>query len=140
MHMNEHEHASDGFVIDRGRPTKRGDLSLERTLSRSVKNAILISENFSELPVGLHRIVAMDVMSPEELQSLTRWAESKATTYEILYESHVSNLSQVSKTTNTVESLTDHSRNYIFSMTAANTFVRHILLSKRVDVVYTSGC
>ena len=78
---------------------KRGDISLQRTLSRSVKNAISISENFSELPVGLHRLVAMDVMSPEELRSLTRWAESKATTYQVLYENHVSNMSKVSTMT-----------------------------------------
>ena len=140
MHANVQENAWDASLINRGRPTRRCDLSLQRNLSRSIKNAISIGENFSELPVGLHRMVAMDVMSPEELRSLTRGAELKATTYEVLYESHVSNLSHVSKSTSIVPSPTDNSRNSIFSMTAVNTFVGHIPLSKRVDVVYTREC
>ena len=85
---------SESSVMNRGRPMKRGDVSLQRSISRSLKMAF-INGSFGELPKGYKRGQLPDAMINNELYGLRRDAEELASSYEILTQLQIANLNQV---------------------------------------------
>lgn len=73
---------------------KRGDVSLQRSISRGLKMAF-INGSFTELPKGLKRSQAPSALATEELRGLRRDAEEQVSRYEILTQLQIANLNQV---------------------------------------------
>ena len=88
--------ASENSVMNRGRPMKRGDVSIQRGISRGLKLA-LINDTFEELPTGQRNMHAANVIPQEELLVLRKTAETLALSFEILTQIQIEELNQVRK-------------------------------------------
>ena len=87
---------SEQSVLHRGRPMKRGDMSLQRTLSKAKKKDSTSVGPSKKLPVGVEAANAANAISDEELWMLKKQANEQVKHFEILHHSDVSTLSQVS--------------------------------------------
>ena len=85
---------SDSSVLNRGRPMKRGDVTLQRSVSRSLKMA-LINGSFAELPRGYRKGQIPYAVLNGELFGLRRDAEEHVSGYEVLTQLQIANLNQV---------------------------------------------
>ncbi|MCJ1311656.1 hypothetical protein MMC25_005329 [Agyrium rufum] len=82
---------SEASILNRGRPMKRGDMSLQRNVSRGLY--MPESESFNEdLPTGIKPGIATKEMYPDELRRLRKLAEARATSYKVLREVDVTAL------------------------------------------------
>ena len=86
--------ASENSVMNRGRPMKRRDVSLQRGISRGLKLA-LINDTFADLPTGHRNMQATNAIPHEELLVLRKAAEALASSFEILRETQIEELNQV---------------------------------------------
>ena len=86
--------ASEVSVINRGRPMKRGDISLHRNLSYNSKRSGS-AQGASDLPQGICLGDAVSHMTYEERKSLKNQAQAQVARFEILHERDVSDLSKV---------------------------------------------
>ena len=76
----------------------RGDMSLQRSLSKPMKQYPSIREPkmIKELPLGVSALKATDSISFEEIDALKQEAEVEASFFEVLYQEDVNALSEVS--------------------------------------------
>ena len=88
---------SESSVLNRGRPMKRGDVPLQRSISRGLRMAF-INNSFTELPKGYKRGQLPDAVISNEMHGLRRDAEEQASGYEILTQVQIANLHQVLRT------------------------------------------
>ena len=85
---------SESSVMNRGRPMKRGDVSLQRSVSRGLKMAF-INGSFPELPKGYKKGQVNEAIDNEELRGLHRDAEEQVLDYKVLTQLQIANLNQV---------------------------------------------
>ena len=87
--------ASEASVMNRGRPTRRGDLTLQRSVSGAIQRAESDDDTVLDLPVGFRLSDAPDHLSYVEMRSLKKQAQEQVARFELLQEKHVSSLSKV---------------------------------------------
>ena len=85
---------SESSVMNRGRPMRRGDASLQRGISRGLKGAA-VDGSFAELPTGYKKGHVTQAVMHDELRGLRRDAEEQASGYEVLARSQIADLDQV---------------------------------------------
>ena len=73
---------------------KRGDVSIQRGISRGLKLA-LINDTFEDLPTGHRNMQAANAIPCAELLVLRRAAEALALSFETLTEQQIEELNQV---------------------------------------------
>ena len=81
--------------MNRGRPTRRGETSLQRMSPKVAASKFQMEEKYGELPAGVNDEVALSSIPLEELRSLRKRAKVSTKDYKVLRESEVANLSQV---------------------------------------------
>lgn len=88
---------SEASLIDRGRPTKRGDTTLIGALAKPKLMNLKLTEDSIELPSGVIAREAFKIMPNSDLELLKQEAEMKADSFEVLSTKDVSNLSKASQ-------------------------------------------
>jgi len=83
--------------MNRGRPMRRGEASLQRKQPIMADNESNNDDGCDDLPRGVCSAKALSSIPIDELRSLRRRAKGSAKTFEILRECEVSNLSKVRK-------------------------------------------
>ena len=86
---------SEASILNRARPMRRGDTTLQRSLSRTLKFQDSVDSPTQELPQGIHMEIARDKMMACEIRRLKELAELSVKEYRVLTESDVSNLTRV---------------------------------------------
>ena len=87
--------ASEASVINRGRPTKRGDMTLQRNPSGAIKRIESEDDAVLDLPVGFRLADAPSNLSYHEMRILKNQAKDQVARFELLQEKHVWSLSKV---------------------------------------------
>ncbi|MCJ1420012.1 hypothetical protein MMC32_006368 [Xylographa parallela] len=85
---------SESSVINRGRPTRKPDASLQRVLQKCTEDDIAAKAAFGDLPDGINKAQAVSVIPTNELRNLKKHAEASAAAFRVLREMEVSDLSQ----------------------------------------------
>ncbi|MCJ1400289.1 hypothetical protein MMC11_003493 [Xylographa trunciseda] len=85
---------SESSVMNRGRPTKKHDVSLQRILNKCTEDDINAKAAFGDLPNGVNNAKAVSVIPTDELRNLKTHAEASASAFRVLRETEVSDLSQ----------------------------------------------
>ena len=104
--------ASESSVIDRGRPTKRGDTSLLMSLARPLLKIPLSGEETDELPTGLKIQEASNRLPQADLKILVEQAEEHAATFAVLSVKDVSSLSKAGIVISRIKTYLTTSRNW----------------------------
>ena len=130
--------ASETSILNRGRPTKRGDLSLKRTASSTLRSLSDGCETIS-LPEGFKPSDVSEVITIQEMRLLKENAEDQATEFEILHHKDVQMLSKVCLGYETIFLKLIKYRNCACSKSDANICAKRICLSKKVGRTYTHG-
>ncbi|MCJ1433087.1 hypothetical protein MMC27_002446 [Xylographa pallens] len=85
---------SESSVINRGRPTRKPDASLQRILQKCTEDDRAAKAAFGDLPDGINNAKAVSVIPIDELRNLKKHAEASAAAFRVLREMEVSDLSQ----------------------------------------------
>ena len=88
---------SESSVIDRGRPMKRGDTSLIRSLSKPMLRSPSLKKGIVEIPNGFKAIEAPHKIAAAESRYLKRQADEQVKDFRVLPIKQVSKLSKVSR-------------------------------------------
>ncbi|MCJ1280822.1 hypothetical protein MMC26_000139 [Xylographa opegraphella] len=85
---------SENSVINRGRPTRKPDASLQRILQKCTEDDRAAKAAFGDLPEGISNAKAISIIPIDELRNLKKHAEASAAAFRVLREMEVSDLSQ----------------------------------------------
>ncbi len=94
-HLWHHRGISEASVIDRGRPMKRGDTSLIRSLSKPMLRSPSVGEGSLDIPSGFKATEAPCKVPDEESRYLKKQADEQAEEFKVLPIEQVLKLSKV---------------------------------------------
>lgn len=86
---------SEGFVIDRARPMRRGDTSLMHSLSKPMLRSTFCNGDDVEIPTGFNAREASNNVSKADLKILKKQADERVENFEVLSLKDESDLSKV---------------------------------------------
>ena len=86
---------SEASILNRARPMRRGDMTLQRSLSRTLKLQGSVEE--PELPQGMQVEVACNEMTACEIRRLKQLAQLSVKDFRVLSETDVSSLTRVGR-------------------------------------------
>ena len=133
-----HRGISEASVIDRGRPMKRGDTSLIRSLSRPMLRSPSVGQGLLDIPSGFKATEAPCKVPDEESRYLKKQADEQAEVFKVLPIKQVSKLSKVRISSENFGVLSsNNNRSYDFSRNVVRSFRTHTLVFAKAGEAYT---
>ena len=127
-------------VIDRGRPMKRGDTSLIRSLSKPMLRSPSLSKGHIDIPDGFKATEAPCKVPDAELRHLKKLADEQVEEFKVLPIKQVSKLSKVSPLPRVfAERTTNDYRSCGFSTNVVRSSKTHMLAFAKAGEAYTLG-